>query len=291
MHGEVPGWGTAQWGSARFGLLETTGGPLVIYTYPENGQLDVAEDTFITVQFFDPTYNLNTATVAITIDGILAYVGATGFSAGYLGKVSYAGGILTVRIRYIAGFAFEKTVNMTAYVQDLTDLSVTANWTFKVRANPICYAGLNPLPVEIALQTPFTRFISLEPYRTLFMDSALRSQPASVASAATKAARALYQAAFSTELCTLQNVYDLRNKAALESVVCEKQNTRYIDQALTANSKNLKADIRAFHELSGLDPAYLTAFNDYLDSALYIYRVSLLANVLLYAKANELAQG
>jgi hypothetical protein len=290
MHGELPGWGTAQWGFAKFGLNETTGGPLVIYKYPESEQLEVAEDTFITVQFFDPTYNLNTATVAITINGVLAYVGATGFSAGYLGKVSYAGGVLTVRIRYVAGFTFEQTVSMSAYVQDLTDLSVTANWTFKIRANPVCYTGLKPLPVEVALQSSFTRFISLEPYRTLFLDNALRSQPASVASSASKAARALYQAAFSTELCTLQNPYDLRNKDALESVVCEKQNTRSIDQALTASSKNLKADIQAFHKLSGLDAAYLTAFNDYLDSTLYLYRVSLVANVLLFAKAYELAQ-
>lgn len=294
MHSELQGWGNTQWGFAKIGFatfnVPETGGPVIVYRYPENGQLEVAEDPFITVQFFDPTYNLNTATVGITIDGVLAYVGATGFSAGYLGKVSYAGGVLTVNIRYVAGFAFEKTVTMSAYVQDFTDLSVTSDCTFKIRANPICYTGLKPLPVETALQTPFTRFISLEPYRTLFLDNALRSQPVSVASSATKAARALYQAAFSTELCTLQNPYDLRNKDALESVVCEKQNTRSIDQALTASSKNLKADIQAFHKLSGLDAAYLTAFNDYLDSTLYLYRVSLVANVLLFAKAYELAQ-
>lgn len=291
MHGEVPGWGTAQWGDARFGVRDTTGGPLVIYKSPASNQLDVVEDTFITVQFFDPTYNLNTATAAITVDGVLAYVGSTGFSAGFIGKVSIAAGVLTVRLRGAAGFPFDKQVNVTAYVQDLTDLYTLDNWSFTIRSNPNTYDGLQPLPVEVALQSPFTTFISLEPYRTLLLDNALRKQGPALINTGNKAARVIYQVAFATELSTLLNPYDLYDKTAIASIVAEKENTRLLDKILMANAKMLKADIAAFHKLSGLDPAYLTAFSDYLDSTLYIYRVSLVANTLLFATAYELTQG
>jgi hypothetical protein len=134
------------------------------------------------------------------------------------------------------------------------------------------------------------RFISLEQYRTLFLDNALRLQATASSQPGNKAARVIYQSAFATELCTLLNPYDLRNKDALDSVVSERQNTRAIDKVLADNSKTLKTDIQAFHELSGLDTAYLASFSDYLDSTLYIYRVSLVANILLYAKAYELTQ-
>ena len=291
MHGELPSWGTAPWGISNFGLLPKLGGPLVIYNYPAQNQLDVSESTAISVQFFDPTYNLNTTTATITVDGVQVYQGNTGFNAGYVGKVSYAAGILTVQLRPATGFDFDKSVAVSAYIQDLTDLYTTDNWTFKIRANPICYAGLKPLPVEVALQSPFNTFISLEFYRTLFLDNTLRTQSQSISNRGNKAARALYHAAFSTELSTLQNAYGLRDKEALTTVVCEKQNTRGIDQALTSNSKTLKADLLAFQKLSGLDKAYSAAFNDYLDSTLYVYRVSLVANALLYAAAYELAQG
>jgi hypothetical protein len=291
MHGELPGWGIAPWGLAKFGLLSRTGGPLVIYHYPAQNQLDVLEGTAIAVQFFDPTYNLNTATATITVNGVQVYQGGTGFSGGYVGKVSYAAGILSVQLRPATGFDFDKSVAVSAYVQDLTDLYTTDNWSFKIRANPICYAGLKPLPVEVALQAPFNTFISLEFYRKLFLDNTLRTQTQSINNRGNKSARALYHAAFSTELSTLQNAYALRDKEALATVVCEKQNTQGIDQALKANSKTLKADLLAFQELSGLDKSYLKSFYDYLDSTLYVYRVSLMANVLLYAAAYELAQG
>lgn len=291
MHNEIQGWGTAPWGLANFGLLETTGGPLVIYKSPTAAQLEVVEDTFIVVQFFDPTYNLDTTTISITVDGVQAYVGSTGFSTGFVGKVNYTAGIVTVRIRGTVGFPFDKTVNVTAFAQDLSDLYVIDNWSFTIRSNPNSYSGLNPLPIEVALQTPFTRFISLEPYRTLLLDNALSGQVTSITDRANKAARVIYQTAFATELSTLLNPHNLRDAAALETIVLEKQNTLAVDKVLAANSKNINADVIAFHKLSGLDTAYLTAFNDYLDSSLYIYRVSLVANVLLYAKAYELAQG
>jgi hypothetical protein len=290
MHTELKGWGTSLWGINEFGVRATTGGPLVIFTDPSRDQQDVLEDAFITVKFFDPTYNLNTGHIAITIDGILAYDGAVGFAAGYVGKVSSAAGVLTVRLRSLIGFEFEKTINASAYAEDLTGLTVLNNWAFKIRSNP-AYGTLQPLPIEIALQTPFTTFISLEPYRTLLLASALRIGDVSIANNANKAARVIYQTAFATELHTLLNTYSLRDNAALNVIIAEKQNTRLLDQVLTANSKTLKTDILAFHKLSGLDTAYLSAFNDYLDSSLYIYRVSLVANILLYAKAYELAQG
>lgn len=291
MHNEVPGWGSEQWGYAKLGLRPTTGGPLVIYTEPSNGQLDVLEDTFITVQFFDPTYDLDTTHSAISVNGVLAYVGATGFSAGYIGTVSYAAGVSTVRVRNTAGYAFDQVVNVSAHTQDLTGLSVTRNWIFQIRANPIAYSGLNPLPIETALLLPFENALSLEPYRILLLDNALRLSPALVNNRSQKAARVIYKIAFATELSTLQNIHDLRNQDALATVVVEKQNTRVLDKIIAENTKSLKADIQAFHKMSGLDPAYLTVFNDYLDSTLYTYRVSLLANILLYAKANELTQG
>lgn len=286
---DLYGWGTTPWGYGNV-VRSSTDGPVVISIYPIDGQLDVQEDTFVTVKFFDPTYNLDTLSVIILVDGIQAYSGTTGFSAGFVGRVSYAAGVLTVRLRGTLGFDFLRNVNMSAYTRDLTDLYVIANWSFRIRADPNNYTGLSPLPVEVALQTPMERFISLEQYRTLFLDNALRLQAIASTQPGNKAARVIYQSAFATELCTLLNPYDLRNKDALDAVVSERQNTRAIDKVLADNSKTLKADIQAFHELSGLDTAYLASFSDYLDSTLYIYRVSLVANVLLYAKAYELMQ-
>lgn len=292
----IVGWGLGAWGLDSWGygepvesLLENEG-PIIIRRYPFPGQVDVLEDVTMSVSIFDGTFDLNPGTIRIFLDGLEVYTGSSGFVDGYIGRVTYSAGIYTVQFTKIGGFEFEQVVQMRALAADNTGLFVDNTWVFTVRDNPVCYTGLNALPIETAIQTPFTIFTGLEFYRNLFLNNALQVQTRSTKNAGNKAARVLYQTAFATELSTLLNPYQLKDETALTVNVCEKRRLLYLNNKLNQQGTGLRAAASNLAATTGLGDAYQRAFHDYLDSSLYIYRISLLANMLLFAKAYELQQ-
>jgi hypothetical protein len=160
-------------------------------------------------------------------------------------------------------------------------------WDWTTRENPVCYTGLTPLPIELKIQQPMQQFLDLEPLRATFMDVALKTQPASTRQRNNKAARVIYQYGFSTELHTLLNPYRLRDKDALNSTVCERENVVKIDAALNKFKDRTQAGIQSLLTLGALPREYISGLVDYQDSTLPSYRVSLAANLLMFARSIE----
>jgi hypothetical protein len=173
-------------------------------------------------------------------------------------------------------------------VGTFTGLSVDDTWSWRTRSNPICYTGLNPLEIESAIQQPLTAVLDLEPVRQVFINNALKVQDTAIANELNKATRVIYQHAFSTELSTVLNPYILRDENALASIVCERQNTLLIDQALTVYKERIRAGFQALFNQGSIPEELLNAFVDYQDSTIYSYRVSLVAIALLLARSIEL---
>lgn len=289
----MPGWGQGQWGTSAWGGLDvaaTPGSnhPLITLRDPAPGAIDVAENVTISVTFLDLDVNLDTTTTLIEANGATVYTGLGGFQAGFVGRVNVDAGRLTVQFIRLAGWSFESTVTVRAKISDTTSLVVDDTWEFTVRANPVCYTGLNPLSIETAIQQPMTTFLELEPVRQLLLDNTLKIQTGAIANEGNKRARVLYQLAFATELSTLQNPYRLRDETALGVTVCERQNTLVIDEQLVLFKDTVQAAIQSLSTARTFPEEYIRTFVDYLDSTLYTFRVSLVANLILATKSIEL---
>lgn len=280
-------WGFSEWGKSPWGLAQLGGSsPQIINRFPLPKAIDVVENTPIAVWFYDAEFNLDSTTASITVNGVVAYSGVSGFSPEYTGTVTVTGGSLVIQLFKLGGFSYDETVTVTAYIADTSALNVTDTWSWKVRANPLCYPGTAPLPIELLIQQPISMFIGLEAARQALFDSVLKTTTA-VRQPGNKAARVIYQLAFSTELSTVLNPYNLKNKDALKTTVCERENILKTDQRLATVSAPIKLGIQELYNKRALPQEYVTGFMDYLDSALPSYRVSLVANMVLLARAYE----
>lgn len=280
-------WGFSEWGKSPWGLaVSGISEPQIINRFPLPNSIDVAENTPIAVWFFDADFNLDTSTTLIVINGVTAYSGVSGFSPEYTGTVNVTAGSLVIQLFKLGGFNYEETVTITASISDTTALSTTDTWSWKVKANPLCYGGNAPLPIELIIQQPIELFIGLEAARQALFDSVIKTNVA-VNQRGNKAARVIYQLAFSTELSTVLNPYNLKNKDALKTTVCERENILKIDQRISTVKEPIKLGIQELYNKRVLPQEYVTGFMDYLDSALPSYRVSLVANMVLLARAYE----
>lgn len=293
----MTGWGSSSWGlgvwggDGIFGITEASGvNPIVLSRSPGVAQLSVEENVTISVEFFDVNFDLDPTTIEIYVNNALAYSGISGFSAGYYGRVTYGAGTAKVQLVYAQGFEFGQTVRMRAIAFDALANAVDDSWYFVIKNDEICYSGLDVLPIETALQTPFLTFLEMENLRNLMFGYVIRPQTLSVTNQGNKAARAIYQLAFATELSTIQNKYNLRNEDALTVRVCEKQSALRIDAQLQRYRPKIDASLAELRLLNAFSDEYIRAFQDYADSSLYLYRVSLVANMLLFAKSIELNQ-
>lgn len=297
----MTGWGQSFWGTGVWGgdgVLGTTDPPfppgdtpILVVRYPYARQVDVAEDTQFAIGIFDANYNLDTAFTTIYVDGLVVYQGSVGFDATYTGRTTYVAGTSRIVFTRRTGFRYGQRVKIRVLTRDTNLNYLDDTWEFTVRVDPTCYTGLTPLSIELSLRDPYTLFLALEPLRELMFNNVLRIQSTSTDQTVNKAARAIYQLAYATELSTLQNPYGTLDSAALTTKVCEKQTVISVDLALSKQRIDIVNAIGSFKTLGVLDEAYSKIFHDYLDSSLYLYRVSLVANMLLFAKSYELAAG
>jgi hypothetical protein len=285
-------WGFSSWGLSSWGYSQFAGqsSPQIVQKAPLPNAVDVPEDAGVSVWFFDKDYNLDTSTVLITINGSTAYSGTGGFGLGYTGIVTYSAGSLIIQLIKLDGWAYGETVTVSASVFDTTALSVSDTWSWRVKENPICYNGAAPLPIELKIQQPMTKFLNLELPRKVILDSVLNLNKV-VTLQGNKAARVVYQLGFSTELNTILNAYKLRNDEALKTTVCERANILVIDNALNKIRSDIQKGMQDLYNYRALPQEYIISFNNYLDSTLPSYRVSVVANMVLFARAYETQSG
>jgi len=263
---------------------------MIVARAPLPRSINVPEDTLVGVKFYDADLDLDPSSVIIKIDGVTVYTGVGGFAAGYVGITYDTAGVHTVQFTKLGGWGYNTTVTVYAFVADATvpvPLTAQDTWDWTTRDNPLCYTGLTPLPIELKLQQPMQQFLELEPLRATFIDVALKLQPAATKQRNNKAARVIYQYGFSTELNTLLNPYRLRDRDALNSTVCERENVMIIDAALSKFKDRTQAGIQSLLTLGALPREYIAGLVDYQDSTLPSYRVSLAANLLMFARSVE----
>jgi hypothetical protein len=294
------GWGLVPWGFREFGfgpvkvIADPTlpppvyYEPVIIYKSPAPNQTNVAEDAIVHIQFSHAEHILDIRTPRIYLNDVLVYSGATGFQANVVGTAKSVAGVRILQIHYLPGFSYNERVSVRAYATDFRGVSVDSTWYFQVREDPRYYGGLSALPVELRLQKPYQYFLGLEPVRQRMLSLALAPQPAYIAEAGNKAARVLYQLAYATELSSLLNRYDLQDPSALVTLVREKENRVVLDAAMMSYRDQIERGLEDFIKLKLFDSAYMTSFAEYLNSSSYLYRMSLLANMLFFAAAYEL---
>lgn len=286
------GWGLSEWGLSPWGgglpaAAAGTNLPQIVLRSPAPNTIENSENAVVSVGFFDHDLDLDTASTLLIINGVTVYQGGVGFTSGYVGRVYFSAGVYIVQVSKVGGWGFDTQVTVRAYIEDLAAHVVDDTWHWNTRVNPTCYTGLNPLPVEILVQSPMSTFVELEPARKLFLDNCLKVQSKTTPNKGNKAARVLYQHAFSTELSTVQNPYNIRNKAALKTIVCERERAVLLDHKLMAHADRIRNGIQSLYSLGALPREYINSFQDYLDSTMYNYRVSLIANVIILARLTE----
>ena len=284
-------WGAAPWGRFPWGRAELAPDaalrPTIVYRAPVLGQLDVAESAPLEVHIGHPAHLLDEESVTLYLDARKVYDGVNGFAVGVIGRVQSASGVVSVQFYAPEGLSYGSRPVLRAVAQDSVGERLDESWTFQVRDNPALYAGFLALPVELSLQKPYTAFLALEQVRQLMFAHVLKPGLVHVSNYGNKASRVIYQLAFATELSTLQNPFRLKDKAALGVTVGEKENTLTLDQTLQLHRDLIEGGIDNFRKLGVFGDDYTKSFREYLDSNLYLYRTSLVSNLILYAAAYE----
>ena len=289
MPGWGHGWGFEPWGGGQSILLGESP-PYIVYKNPEPNAENIAVDAMITIAFDDPDNDLDSNTIHIWVNNIEAYEGSVGFQNGFVGQVTTVGTTVVVQLTNPLGWDYGKKMKIQGYAADTGLRAVNDIWYWHVLANPRCYNGLTPLPIELSIQQPLERFLEIELIRKKLFDVVVNPQLAAIPQRGNKAARVIYQTAYGTDLSTVLNSLLIKNEAALIKKVCERERISAIDTALAPLKKHTKAGITSLLNEQFITSVYVSAFNDYLDSTLYYYRVSLAANLVILGKALELAE-
>ncbi len=289
------GWGFGEWGFSPWGgaaptsFMCTPAGPQmqIVVRSPGPAEEDVAPNRIVKIAFYDSTFNLDTSTVYVAFNGVAALSG-TNFLNGFNGSYVLFNGIFTVQIINPIGWDYEKEYSTFAKIKNLAGECLEGTWLWYTESNPLCYTGLTPVPVELVLQQPLQHLLEAEFLRNILLDSVLRNKGKSIPNAAAKAARVIYQTACSTELSTVMNAYVPRESPALSTLVCEREKTIIVDGVLSKYTDIIKQAIEALNTKGFITREYINTLHDYLDSANYNLRVSLVCNLVILSKIFEL---
>jgi len=291
----MAGWGFGEWGfspwsgSPSVGTLCAPVGPQLnlLIRSPGPGERDVAPDRIVKLAFYDSTLNIDPSTLYVTINGQAA-VSGTLFLNGFSGSVAIVSDVLTVQILNPVGWAYDSTFETFAHLKNFAGECFEDTWRWHTGTDTVCYTGLSPLEIEQALIQPLNFFLEAEFLRSFLLQHILRIRNTPILNSESKAARAIYQTAFSTELSTIQNLYVPRNEKALATIVCERERLIIVDAALANYHDLIKKMITSLTNKGVVTREHTAAFFDYLDSTNYNFRVSLVCNLVILAKALEL---
>lgn len=293
----MPSWGLGEWGIAPWG-----GGPpapfdcvaadpplQIVVRFPAPNETDVSISELVKVAFFDIASDLNLATAYVEIDGKAAYGGGQ-FLNGFVGQSSFVAGVFALQFVNPLGWPYNTSIPVRAYIENSLGECVDETWSWTTQVDPICYSGLTPNQTELDIQQPLQTFIELEFIRQLLLKSVLKVGRLPITNANNKAARVIYQIAYSTELSTLLNTYATRLDEDLQTTVCEREKAIVTDTSLFKFESRIRASIKTLTNRGLVTREYVNTFNDYLDSTNYNFRVSLVANLIITAKAIELQE-
>lgn len=288
------GWGFGEWGLSPWGggtpvsFDCVPAGPQVkiLHRSPGPSEANVEPNKIVKIAFYDSTFNLDPSTVYVTFNEVAALSGST-FLNGFNGTFGTFNNIFTVQILNPAGWNYDSSYLTLAKIKNLSGECLEANWTWFTQADPVCYTGLTPVPIEVAIQQPLQTFLAAEFLRNLLLKTVIRLRGVSIKQAEAKAARVIYQTACNSELSSLLNQYVEREPSILQTIVCERENTLMVDQALLKYKDIIIQAINALQNKGFITREYVNTFHDYLDSTNYNLRVSLVCNLVILSKIFE----
>jgi len=291
----MAGWGLGKWGLSPWGIGQQVvfdcppaDPPLqIIVREPIPNSSSVTPQDIVKIAFFDADSDLDPSTMYITVNGQTAYGGGS-FLNQFAGTVTPGASITSIQFVNPLGWDYSTRYIIRAYIANSIGECVDEQWHWSTVADPVCYSGLTPLPIELAIQLQLDTFLDVEFLRKLLLDVALRTGGRSINERDNKAARVIYQLAFSTELSTIQNLYVAKDADALKTIVCEREKAQVIDQEMFKYEARIRAAVLSFINRGIVTEQYAATFNDYLDSTNYNFRASTIANLVLLAKAIEL---
>lgn len=149
-------------------------------------------------------------------------------------------------------------------------------YTFTIQANTACWDGSTPTEFEDVLLLPFTT-PDLERLRTLLLQFAV-SELNQV-----KAARAVLQMAFETEIAAVISDYVPITDAVKQSLVCPRRKFLDIDKDLNQSRRIYSTSLDALKVAGVLPDEYLRLFSRHIDNNQPKYRVSALCALVCYA--------
>lgn len=290
----MAGWGFGEWGFTPWGgaspistLCVPAGAQLqIVLRSPGPGEQNVPADKIVKIAFYDSTFSIDTSTIYVTLNGQAAVSGPN-FLNGYNGMTAMNLGVFTVQILNPLGWEYESNYETFVHLKNTSGECLEDKWTWYTGLNPLCYTGLTPLDIEVGLQTPFNSLLEAEFFRGLLFNSLLKSTNKTITNYNLKAARALYQTAFSTELSTVQNLYVPRDEKALATTVCEREKLLVVDSRINEYRDFAKKLINSLENVQIFSKEYIATFHDYLNSTNYNFRVSLICNLVMVSKALE----
>lgn len=288
------GWGFGEWGLTPWGggtpisFDCVPAGPQMsmLIRSPGPSEVNVAPDRIVKIAFYDTTFNLDPSTVYVTFNQVAALSG-TNFLNGFNGTFGTFNNIFTVQILNPAGWNFDSSYVTFAKIKNLSGECLESQWTWFTQADPVCYTGLTPVPIEVSLQQPLQTFLAAEFLRNLLLKTVIKLRGIPIKQAEPKAARVIYQTACGSELSALLNQYVEREPSILQTVVCERENTVVVDRTLLQHKAIIIQAITALQNKGFITREYVNTFHDYLDSTNYNLRVSLVCNLVILSKIFE----
>ena len=252
---------------------------------PLNGAQNVADSTVLRAVFVAPTGG--TPVFTARVDGTVVAAGPPSSPAQpYVLQVFPYAGRYAVEVYVHAPFeeASDHLFEVEAVVGADTYSYRSA---FRTARSADVYYGTAANALELAVLTPCTRFLALEPVRRRLLQVALADGAAVSAYRDNLAARALYQVAYDTELSSLLNPYHTPDNSALVQDVREKRSTLAIEAALQPYARSIELGLESLFTLGALPYEYKAGLADARDSLLYTYRVSAAVVAVFLARALE----
>lgn len=223
---------------------------------------------------------------AIFVDGVTVYVEEEPFAPGFVGSlVAYAGRVfitVTPTAPIPAGTTTRVTVQAT---HPSTETQNEVSWNFTTRP-----AKSYSTSVVEGSEAPLGLFLEVEPLRLFLMDRILDpSVPLLEESRSTVAARAIYQAAYSTEISASLAPYQKPDASTLSTPIRARASSLQLARDLEALAPQYERAVAQLTSRGVLPREYRDNFADYFDSLVYHYRVSAVATLVLLASAIERA--
>jgi len=166
-----------------------------------------------------------------------------------------------------------------------TEVTNEVTWSFTTRP-----AKSYSTSVVEGSEAPLGLFLEVEPLRLFLMDRILDpSVPLLEESRSTVAARAIYQAAYSTEISASLAPYQKPDASTLSTPIRARASSLQLARDLEALAPQYERAVAQLTSRGVLPREYRDNFADYFDSLVYHYRVSAVATLVLLASAIERA--